>query len=177
MKKRSINFKAVIAAVAAGGGYELAIQGAAKRVDFINENYLVTKSLTAALIGSGMLYFGKAGDETSKAAGYALLGVGGASGAGKISSLIVTSGREPMNGTRAQMIARAMTRKRPDISRVKAMLRGGNRGAQGGRGMSSEGFVSRRPVAPQNKMMQPNAGGDHWKSIVPALSNMSYLYC
>lgn len=88
MKAQKINLKAVLAAAGAGMGYNFAIEGAAKKVEFINQNYLVTKSLTAGLLGSGMLYFGKT--ETSKAAGYALLGVAGASGATKLASVIVS---------------------------------------------------------------------------------------
>jgi len=159
-----------MAAVAAGGGYELAIQGAAKKVDFVNQNYLVTKSLTAGIIGSGLLYFGKPGDETQKAAGYALLGVGGASGAGKISTLIVTSGDEPMNGRRAKMLRNVITRKRPQISQAKAAMftRGG--GAvdaivKASRGMRQDDRMFKRP--------QPsNAGGGYWKQFIPAFQMM-----
>ena len=48
MKK--IDFKAVVSAVAAGGGYNFAIEGMAKRVDFVNNNFLVVKSLGAGLL-------------------------------------------------------------------------------------------------------------------------------
>jgi len=99
--KQKIDFKAVLSAVAAGGGYNFAIEGASKRVDFINENFLVVKSLGAGVLGSGMLYFGK--NEISKAAGYALLGVAGASGASKLGTVIVSSG-EPINGARLDKI-------------------------------------------------------------------------
>lgn len=99
--KKNIDFKAVLSAVAAGGGYNFAIEGAATRVDFINTNFQVVKSLGAGILGSGMLYFGK--NEMSKAAGYALLGVAGAAGAGKLSTIIVSSG-EPMNGKRLDKI-------------------------------------------------------------------------
>jgi len=94
MKK--IDFKAVVSAVAAGGGYNFAIEGMAKRVDFVNNNYLVVKSLGAGLLGSSMIYFGK--NEASKAAGYALLGVAGASGASKLSTVMVSTVGEPMQG-------------------------------------------------------------------------------
>jgi hypothetical protein len=169
MKKRTINFKAVMAAVAAGGGYELAIQGAAKKVDFVNQNYLVTKSLTAGIIGSGLLYFGKPGDETQKAAGYALLGVGGASGAGKISTLMVTSGDEPMNGRRAKMLRNVITRKRPQISQAKAAMftRGGG---------ALDAIRAPRGMRPNERTMQrpqpSNAGGGYWKQYIPAFQMM-----
>jgi hypothetical protein len=84
-----------------------------------------------------------------------------------------------MNGSRAKMIRAAMTRKRPDISRVKAMIR---RGSAGGK-MQRPGGNDGRMIVAQNrglvlqKTMKPTAGGDHWKSMMPALSNMSYLYC
>ena len=104
--KKNVDFKAVITAVAAGGGYNFAIEGAAKRVDFINENFLVIKSLSAGVLGSGMLYFGK--NEMSKAAGYALLGVAGASGASKLSTVLVTSGTPPMQGARLDKIKKVL---------------------------------------------------------------------
>jgi len=167
MKKRNINFKAVMAAVAAGGGYELAIQGAAKKVDFVNQNYLVTKALTAGLIGSGLLYFGKPGDETQKAAGYALLGVGGASGAGKISTLIVTSGNEPLNGRRAKMLRNVITRKRPQVSQAKSAMfgRGALDAIRAPRGMRPNERTMQRP--------QPSrAGGGYWTQFLPAFQMM-----
>lgn len=173
MKKRNINFAAVVAAAAAGGGYELAIQGAAKRVDFINENYLVTKSLIAGLLGSGMLYFGGA-DEKTKAAGYALLGVGGASGASKISTVIVTSGGAPMNGARRQRIRNILTRRRPDMEAARSLLRAGrerNRGILGN--------LQQRPGAmPQASMqMQPRATGREDNALdFSGLINFSALY-
>jgi len=104
--KKKVDFKAVVTAVAAGGGYNFAIEGAAKRVDFINENFLVIKSLSAGVLGSGMLYFGK--NEMSKAAGYALLGVAGASGASKLSTVLVTSGTPPMQGARLDKIKKIL---------------------------------------------------------------------
>ena len=112
MKK--IDFKAVVSAVAAGGGYNFAIEGMAKRVDFVNNNFLVVKSLGAGLLGSGMIYFGK--NEVSKAAGYALLGVAGASGASKLSTVIVSSG-EPMQGVKMSQLKRVMSakKKRPTM--------------------------------------------------------------
>lgn len=115
MKK--IDFKAVVSAVAAGGGYNFAIEGMAKRVDFVNNNFLVVKSLGAGLLGSGMIYFGK--NEASKAAGYALLGVAGASGASKLSTVIVSSG-EPMQGVKLSQLKKVMSakRKRPMFSNV-----------------------------------------------------------
>lgn len=122
MAASKINFKAVMAAVGTGAGYELAIQGAAKKVDFVNENYLVTKSLVAGMIGSGLLYFGKQNDEVTKASGYAFLGVGGAAGASKVSSLIVTSGQEQMNGTFRQNLRAKLNRKRPQTDAIRRKL-------------------------------------------------------
>ncbi len=107
MKK--IDFKAVVSAVAAGGGYNFAIEGMAKRVDFVNNNFLVVKSLGAGLLGSSMIYFGK--NEASKAAGYALLGVAGASGASKLSTVMVSS-TEPMQGVRMAQLKRALGTKK-----------------------------------------------------------------
>ena len=163
--KGKVNFKAVMAAAAAGGSYELAIQGAAKKIDFVNQNYLVTKSLTAGLIGSGLLYFGKPNDEVQKAAGYALLGVAGASGAGKISTLIVTSGDEPMNGRRAKMIRNVITRKRPNVNAVKQML------------MASRGRGAGAGAMMRTKELQPAEAGAGWSRILPALSRMSFYDC
>lgn len=119
MKNKKVNLTAVLAAVGAGGGFEMAIQGASKHVDFINQNYLVTKSLTAGVIGSGLLYFSKG--EESHAAGYALLGVAGASGASKLSSVLVTT-EEPVNGVNK-------------LARLRERMTGGRKLAQtaGGR--------------------------------------------
>ncbi len=89
---------AMLAAIASGAAYNFALEGAAKKVDFVNENYMVIKSLGSALVGSGMVYFGKS--NASKAAGFGLLGVAGASAASKISTMIVTSGN-PMQGRNA----------------------------------------------------------------------------
>lgn len=108
MKK--IDFKAVVSAVAAGGGYNFAIEGMAKRVDFVNNNYLVVKSLGAGLLGSSMIYFGK--NEASKAAGYALLGVAGASGASKLSTVMVSTVGEPMQGVQMSRLKKMMSTKR-----------------------------------------------------------------
>jgi hypothetical protein len=95
MKK--INISAVVAAVSAGAGYRFAFEGAAKRVDFVAENYLVMKSMAAGVIGSGLVYFGKS--DTSTAAGYALMGIAGDAGAGKVQNLIVsTTGGDKMDG-------------------------------------------------------------------------------
>lgn len=116
MKTKKIDFKAVIAAAGSGMGYNFAIEGAAKRVQFVNENYLVVKSLTAGLLGSGMLYFGKT--ETSKAAGYALLGVAGASSASKLASVIV-SDAPTMQGIVKRARRRGMLSKiRPEAIRM-----------------------------------------------------------
>ena len=127
-QKMKINFRAVMAAVAAGGGFEFAMQGIAKKVDFVNENYLVTSSLTAGLAGSGMLYFGR--DEISQAAGYGLLGVSGQKGAAKLSTLIVT-GDGTMNGVSKQTAAKLrgmLGRRRPGVDQVKQQFaRPGNR--------------------------------------------------
>lgn len=157
---KKVNFKAIVAAVAAGGSYELAIQGAARKIDFVNENYLVTKSLTAGLIGTGMVYFAKPTDEAQRAAGYALIGVGAASGAGKVSSLIVTSGDEPMNGTRARILRNVMTRKRPGVQSAKMRMMQ----------QPSVAAIMKRQ-RPEMVSMQPTAGGSHWEAILPALSN------
>jgi len=79
----------VVAAVSAGAGYRFAFEGAAKRMDFVADNYLVTKSMAAGILGSGLVYFGKS--DSTNAAGYALLGIAGDAGAGKVQNLIVTS--------------------------------------------------------------------------------------
>jgi len=93
--KKKIDFKSIAAAASTGAGFNFAIEGAAKRVDFVYQNFAVIKSLSAGLIGTGMVYFGK--NEMSKAAGYALIGVAGASAATKLSTVLVSS-EEPMQG-------------------------------------------------------------------------------
>lgn len=89
--------KAVLSAVAAGGGFNFAMEGVAKKVEFVNDNYLVVKSLTGGVIGAGMVYFAKPTDEPTKAAGYGILGAAGASAAAKLSTVLVTN-EEPVNG-------------------------------------------------------------------------------
>lgn len=104
---KKFNIAPVISAVSAGAGYNFAIEAIAKRVTFVNENFLVTKALAAGLIGSGMVYMAKPNDEKTKSAGYAILGVAGASTAAKLSTVLVTE--EPMQGLNAT--ARRISRK------------------------------------------------------------------
>ena len=93
--KKKIDFKSIAAAASTGAGFNFAMDGMSKRVDFINENYLVVKSLSAGLIGTGLVYFGK--NDLTKAAGYGLIGIAGASAAVKLSMVMVSS-EEPMQG-------------------------------------------------------------------------------
>jgi len=118
--KNKIDIRAVVAAVAAGGGFEFAMQGLAKRVDFVNANYLVTSSLSASVIGTGLIYFGR--DNISQAAGYAMLGVAGQKGAAKVSTLIVSTEEGGMNGMsnkRAQNLRGMLSRRKPGVDQVK----------------------------------------------------------
>lgn len=95
--KKKVTASEVISAVVAGASYNFGIEAMGKKVDFVNKNYMVTKSLSAAVIGSGLLYFSDRAE--SKAAGFALMGVAGASAAAKISTIVVESG-DPVNGRR-----------------------------------------------------------------------------
>lgn len=105
MAKKKFDLAPVVSAAAAGAGYNFAIEAVAKRVTFVNDNFLMIKALGGGLIGSAMVYLGK--DEKTKAAGYGVLGVAGASGAAKLSTVLVTD--EPMNGLNAT--ARRITKK------------------------------------------------------------------
>lgn len=121
MKVKKINLSAVLSAVGTGGSFELLMQGASKRVDFVNQNYLTVKSLSAGVVGSGLLYFGKS--DQQKAAGYALLGIAGASGASKMSTVLVTS-EEPAQGLPKLARLRGMIQQRrsaPAIERMKRL--------------------------------------------------------
>lgn len=95
--KKKIDLKPLLSAVAAGGGYSMGFEAVAKRVDFVNQNFLVTKSLVGTLIGSGLVYLAKPSDESAKAAGYAIIGVAAAAGAAKLSTMLVTTD-ESING-------------------------------------------------------------------------------
>jgi hypothetical protein len=156
---KKIDFKAVLTAVAAGGGYNFAIEGASKRVDFINENFLVVKSLGAGVLGSGMLYFGK--NETSKAAGYALLGVAGASGASKLSTVIVSSG-EPMNGARLDKIKSILASGKRKGSTFETMAnklierQAGREGRIAAREARIAGRADRKMMRNEMPMQRPN---------------------
>jgi len=112
-----------MSAVGSGASYELLIQGASKRVDFVGENYLVVKSLGAGLFGSGLVYFGKS--ENEKAAGYALLGISGASGASKLSTVLVTSDTGQVQGgiPKLQKVRSLIGSRRnmPGIDKLKKM--------------------------------------------------------
>lgn len=119
MKRQKINFKAIAMAAGAGASYNFAIEGASKKVDFINENYLTVKTLGAGLIGSGMVYFGKTEDQ--RAAGYGLLGVAGASGASKLATVIVSSDGESMQGlsNRAKKVRNLIVSRMPQTKQQK----------------------------------------------------------
>lgn len=94
-KKNKPQIGEMIAAVVSGASYNFAIESMAKRMDFVAENYMTVKSLSAGLIGSCVAYFGKS--PTAKASGYGLLGVAGASGASLVATMVVESGN-PMQG-------------------------------------------------------------------------------
>lgn len=96
--KNKVTASEVISAVAAGGSFNFAIESLAKRVDVVNENYMTVKALSATAIGSALVYFGDT--KESKASGFALLGVGGAAGASKLATVMVTSGN-PVNGRKS----------------------------------------------------------------------------
>jgi hypothetical protein len=96
--KNKVTASEVISAVAAGSSFNFAIESIAKRVDVVSENYMTVKALSATAIGSALVYFGDS--KESKASGFALLGVGGAAGASKIATMVVTSGN-PVNGRRS----------------------------------------------------------------------------
>lgn len=158
MKNRTqkINFRAVMAAVAAGGGFELAMQGLAKKVDFVGENYLVTSSLSAGVVGSGLLYFGR--DEISQASGYALLGVSGQKGAAKLATLSVT-GDGSVNGLgpRTTKNLRGMlSRRRPGADAVKSTF-------------VRPGFAGRGTPQPQaSASMQSNRNAPNYTALAYA---------
>jgi hypothetical protein len=112
MKGNKVNLGAVIAAVGTGASFGFGLEAVSKKVDFVNQNFLVTKSLSAGLIGSSLVYFGK--NEQTKASGYALLGIAGNAASAKLGTLIVqTTGDDPVNGlTRSghEMIKRLVSR-------------------------------------------------------------------
>ncbi len=125
MKTKKTSIAAIMSALGTGASYELAIQGASKRVDFINENYLVVKSLTAGLFGSGLVYFSKPGDEAKRAAGYGLLAIAGASGASKLSTVLVTSGGGQVNGLPKLNKIKSLVASRRNLPAVDRMKRSG----------------------------------------------------
>jgi len=156
MKGKKINFKAMAAAVSAGAGYNFAIEGAAKHVDFINDNYLVTKSLAGAVIGSGMVYFAKPTDETTRAAGYGILGVAGAAGATKLATVLVTSSDEPINGI--------SDRNKKIISRVISRGVPGNRKPQF-LGVPSAGSAAMASAQQARPGMAQPSGASMWLDV------------
>lgn len=160
--KNKIDIRAVVAAVAAGGGFEFAMQGLAKRVDFVNQNYLVTSSLSASVIGTGLIYFGR--DNVSQAAGYAMLGVAGQKGAAKVSTLIVSTEEGGMNGIgekRAKNLRGMLSRRKPGADQVKR-----NFVMPGARGREQRPAYAGAPVAQPGG--QPNR-------VQPAASNYGAL--
>lgn len=144
----------VVSAVSAGAGYRFAFEGAAKRVDFVASNYLVTKSLAAGVLGSGLVYFGKG--ESATAAGYALLGIAGDAGAGKVQNLIVTSGEEKMDGLARLQRAKSNLMPKRSIA-GRAMMRA----RQEPRALPFSAARAEKMAMRQNRSMPDPSGVDY----------------
>lgn len=100
-KRNSANITEMLAAIGSGAAFTFGIESMSKRVDFISNNYMVVKSLSAGFLGSSLAYFGTG--ETAKASGYGLLGIAGGSAASKLATVIATSS-EPVNGARRKQL-------------------------------------------------------------------------
>lgn len=169
MSKNKVNIKAVMAAATAGGGFNFAIEGISKKVEFVNDNYLVVKSLGGAVLGTGMVYFAKPNDEVTKAAGYGILGAAGASAAAKLSTVLVTN-EEPVNGLsdktkkilKRVIDANAAGRgsARPQFANVRRAMEA----ARGGHRPSQQAYHA-APRAAANASLAAIWGGDYSDGI------------
>jgi len=164
MASKKINLSAVIAAVGTGAGYRFAYEGAANRVDFVADNYLVIKSMGAGILGSAMVYFGKG--DSSKAAGYALLGIAGDAGAGKVQNLIVTTAApDNLQGlAKLQRVRSAITpKKRQAMMAARGRAQGGGlreRIQAGGSGRGLRNMITGGATSQMRPgMMRPETQG------------------
>jgi len=89
MSQKNFDFTKIAIAIGTGAAYGGAMQLAAKKIAFVNDNFTTTRSVAAAVLGSGLQYFaaGKS-KEQMQVAGYALLGVAGDSGARAVASMM-----------------------------------------------------------------------------------------
>lgn len=106
MAKKKIDYAAIASAVVVPGAFNLAMEGAAKKIDFVSENYLMVRSGVGGVLGAGLVYFGSK-SEPMKAAGYGLLGLTGASLASKATVMFGSDNStsdaaddQPVQGTR-----------------------------------------------------------------------------
>jgi len=95
MKAKKINMANVLGAAVGGAAFNAAISYAAKMNDKINNNFINAKGIGGLVVGTGVLYFGKS--EALKAAGYGIIGAGGAALSNKL-VFAQTTTDEPVQG-------------------------------------------------------------------------------
>jgi len=160
--KKKVDLKPIISAIAAGGGFSLGYEAVAKRVDFVNENFLVVKSTVGGIIGATLVYLAKPSDESQKAAGYAVLGVAGAAGATKLSTVLVTSDNESVNGL-PERTKRIVKRVLDRSNKAPKMIGGGGR----------PGVFNQRPHEQRPQEQRPNTA---LASMYGALAYSDLIY-
>lgn len=140
MKTRKINMTNVIAAAAGGAAYNAGITMAARMNggdNFINNNFIMAKGVGGLVIGTGLVYFSKS--EPMKAAGYGIIGAGGAA----IANKIAFAGDQPAQGVASRLAQKVIQSAKPGqkalVKNLVAQIAARGKMSQPGRAIEAPG--------------------------------------